>query len=104
MHDIFIISQTTYKRIWYCKAVNDGAERDHSDVDVKLDITSIKFQHNIVIKGVTKWTSIVTDEGYAASYCEKIKYLVDEIASHDNFNECTLKSGKQTATITKHKY
>ena len=73
-------------------------------VETKLAITSIKCKHNSVIKGVTGWTNIVTDEGYAYLYCETLKSLVDESASYDNFNEYILKAGKQTAMIIKQKF
>ena len=42
-----------------------------------------------------------TAEGCYASYCETLKYLVDDSTSHENFNECILKAGKQNTTITK---
>ena len=72
-------------------------------VETKLAITSIKCKHNSVIKGVTGWTNIVTDEGYAYLYCETLKSLVDESTLYDNFNECILEAGIQTETIIKQK-
>ena len=47
--------------------------------------------------------NILTDEGYADLYCETLKYLVDNRASYDDFNNWTLKAGDQTENITKHK-
>ena len=81
MYGILTIDQTTHKQIWDHKAVNDGAESDHADVAIKLAITSIKLNHNLVIKRVTDWMNILTDEGYADLYCKTLKYLVNEITS-----------------------
>ena len=103
MHNIFTITQITHKQIRYFKAVNDGAESYHTAVAIKLAIKYVKFKHNTVIKVVNYCTNILTDERYAVSYCEALKYLVYKSILYDNFNECILKSGKQTATIIKHK-
>ena len=81
MHGILNIDQTKHKRIRDRKAVNYGADSDHTAVAIKLAITSIKLNHNVFIKRVTDWMKILTDEGYAALYCETLKYLVNEITS-----------------------
>ena len=81
MHDILTIDQTTHKQIRDRKSVNDGADSEHAAVVVKLAITFIKFKHSSVIKRVTYWVKILTDEVYAALYCETLKYLVNEITS-----------------------
>ena len=49
------------------------------------------------------WINIVTGEVYEDSYCDTLKYLLDESTSYDKFNECILKSGKKTENIIKHK-
>ena len=95
MHEILTIYQTTYKRIWDRKSIRYGAESDHVDVPIKLAITSIKFKLNTFIKGVIDWINIVTGEVYEDSYCDTLKYLLDESTSYDKFNECILKSGKK---------
>ena len=84
MHGIFTIAQTAHKKTRDCKSVNDGAESDHADLYIKISITYIKLKHNTVTNIRTDWTKIETNEGYADSYCETIKYLVDEITSYDN--------------------
>ena len=78
MHDILALSQTTHKWIWGCKSVNNWVESDHIDVTIKLAIKFIKFKHNKVIKRVTELRKIVTDEGYITSYCDTLKYIVDD--------------------------
>ena len=93
MNDILAMVQTKHKQIRGCKEVYDGAEIDHADVAIRLATTSIRFKHNIFIKGVSECTNIVTDEGFSALYCETLKYLVNDIISYENFNEYILKPG-----------
>ena len=104
MHDIFAISQTTHKWIRDCKTVNGRAESDHTSVAIKLAITYIKFKHNTVIKVGTDWMNVKTNEGWEASYCDTLKYLVDDSTLYDNFKEWILKAGEKTATTIKQKY
>ena len=61
MNGIFSIAQKIHRIIQYCKSFTDGAERDHASVEIKLDITYIKFEHNTVVKGVTGWRNIASD-------------------------------------------
>ena len=100
MHDIFAIVQTTHKNIQDCKSFNDGAHSDHANVSIKLAITYIKSKHNLVIKEGTDWTKISVDAGFAALYCETLKFLLDRSTFYDNFNSCILKVGEQTEKLS----
>ena len=62
MHDLFVLSNNLHKRVRDCKVVEDGIESDHSAVQIKLALTSIKFKEQDVSRGIIDWCKILNDD------------------------------------------
>ena len=101
--DNFILSQSFFCQVKYCKVVNIGMDSDHTAILTSFKPTAIKFKFNEKIAAHIDWKLIGYHKLTNKLLNSSLSKSVDGSITYYNYNKHILEAGTNTATINNQK-
>lgn len=101
MLDAFSASALLFKRIPDCGVTERGVASDHSAVQMKININTIRWtshEHQTINAGKTDWAAIVSDETLNQIFNHKISTQVQSGETYSDFFPIVSEAARATAT------